>query len=335
MRSLLLVLTLLFVCVPATSFAQGDTDAVKLFKEGREAIERGDYNLACAKFEQSNALDKRVGTMLNLALCEEERTRLVRALEIWHQAAALAKRLSDKREQEATDRATQLDPRVPRLTLTLPADAPSGTTVAIEGLTLPKRTLDAGELSKPLLVDPGKLQIFVKSAKGAVVSQTITLAEGEKKAITLELPDPEADAPDPVPGGPDQPPPDAGVSPLPIAGAVVGGVGLVGVGVSLGFGAVAKSKRDDYTTDAPLNQDTTPVCNSANLCNPSGKVLNDEARSAATVSTIAMVVGGVLVAGGVTLIVISLTTGGEENAPTAANLRVGVNPTGLDLGLTW
>ena len=65
-------------------------EAEQLFREGREAMKRADYALACPSFERSLALDPALGTLLNLAVCEEKRGRLGQALARYRQFVELA-----------------------------------------------------------------------------------------------------------------------------------------------------------------------------------------------------------------------------------------------------
>lgn len=320
MRPLLVLFALFIALTPTTSWAQDDAEAVKLFQEGRAAIQRKDYNVACAKFEQSNAIDPRVGTLLNLALCEEQRGRLVRALEVWRSASELSQRLSDPREKEANERASKLVPRIPKLTLTLPADAPKDVSVRVEIGTLAPKILSATEIAAPIAVDPGKVAIFVL-ANGGETQKEIEVAEGATETVVLEVP---------VAGSGARPGADeggSGVDGLMVAGFVVGGVGLLGLGVGAAFGAIAKSKNDESMTgDQPCD------ANYQN-CGPEALAANDEARFAATGSTVAFIAGGVLAAAGITLIVVSLTSSDEPAA--AARLHLGVTPTGVNAQLTW
>jgi hypothetical protein len=68
--------------VPAQSAdrANDSATAEALFAAGREAIRRGDYQAACPMFAESNRLDPAVGTVLNLAICEEHLGQLASRL---------------------------------------------------------------------------------------------------------------------------------------------------------------------------------------------------------------------------------------------------------------
>ncbi len=61
----------------ASAFAQEPTEADRLFQEGRDLLAAGKPDEACAKFELSIKKDPRaVGTLLNLALCNERLGKL-------------------------------------------------------------------------------------------------------------------------------------------------------------------------------------------------------------------------------------------------------------------
>src|SRR5690606_6144737 len=57
--------------------------AEALFESGHEAMSGGDYDTACARFAESNRLDPAVGSLLNLAICEEKRGRLATAWQLY------------------------------------------------------------------------------------------------------------------------------------------------------------------------------------------------------------------------------------------------------------
>ncbi|NOU28880.1 MAG: hypothetical protein HOO96_13330, partial [Polyangiaceae bacterium] len=62
----LFALALVLIAAPAFR-----DDAETLFREGRKALEAGDYAVACAKFAESQRIEPAPGTLLNLAGCEE------------------------------------------------------------------------------------------------------------------------------------------------------------------------------------------------------------------------------------------------------------------------
>ena len=51
-----------------------------LFREGRALMKKGDFAPACAKLAESQRLDPAVGTLMNLAECEE---RIGRTASAW------------------------------------------------------------------------------------------------------------------------------------------------------------------------------------------------------------------------------------------------------------
>src|SRR5687767_9143297 len=56
---------------PASAQTHDAAAATQLFQEGRDLLKQGKHAAACAKLAESQRLDARVGTLLNLADCEE------------------------------------------------------------------------------------------------------------------------------------------------------------------------------------------------------------------------------------------------------------------------
>src|SRR5579863_8518518 len=87
-RALIPVLGLLFALErPAAAQGGGAATATTLFQEGREAAKKGDYATACAKMEESFRLDPAVGTLLNLADCQEHMGHPASAWQRFREAA--------------------------------------------------------------------------------------------------------------------------------------------------------------------------------------------------------------------------------------------------------
>jgi hypothetical protein len=112
-----------------------------------------------------------------------------------------------------------------------------------------------------------------------------------------------------------------------LAGLVVGGLGLAGIGVGLVFGVRSRSKQDE----------SRAYCDPANpsACDRHGVELNDEAKSAATIATVGYAAGGALVIGGVVLYL----TAPRASAPGTAGVRVvpvlGAGSAGLGATGAW
>ena len=106
------------------------------------------------------------------------------------------------------------------------------------------------------------------------------------------------------------------------AGIVVGVVGLLGVGTSIGLGAVAKSK----------NNDANAACSGSVCRTQAGFDAAQSAGSFATGSTIAFAAGLGLVAGGIVLY-IAAPGRSSTSSSSAFFLAPHVGPTGAGLAL--
>ena len=105
--------------------AGGDPAAAEaLFAAGREAMERGDYAAACAKFDESERLDPAPGTLMNLADCNEKRGHLAAAWENWRDARGTL-RPDDDRLRVVEARLATLEARLPHLVIELAPGAPA------------------------------------------------------------------------------------------------------------------------------------------------------------------------------------------------------------------
>jgi len=89
----------------------------------------------------------------------------------------------------------------------------------------------------------------------------------------------------------------------------VGGVGVAGLVAGTVFGVMANSKREDAVA-APGQRDALD--------------LEDDAKSRATLSNVSFVVGGVLLAAGVTWWVLDLKA--SKQSASAPAMRVGLGP---------
>src|SRR5687767_2391284 len=72
-----------------------ESDAARLFSEGRALVLEGRFAEACPRFEQSQRLEPRLGTQLNAAFCHERQGELATAWLGYQQALGLARRAGD------------------------------------------------------------------------------------------------------------------------------------------------------------------------------------------------------------------------------------------------
>jgi hypothetical protein len=234
---------------------------------------RKDYASAVEKLEESQRLEPTPGTLLNLALAEEQLGRLAAAWE--HTRAAMdTLEASDERAALATASFERLDKRVPRLTLAIREKAPPSLRIERDGLML-----RASSIGVALPMNPGKHEIVVTADGHAAARYSIILEEQRSQVLELHIGPVVSDSR-----------PQNG-SALRTAGYVSLAAGALGLGVGALTGLFAIGKKDDVSAGCD-----------ASGCNPDGIAAAKDGRTFATASTVSFVVGGVLAAGGLTAV---------------------------------
>jgi hypothetical protein len=276
--------------------------AEALFNQGRDLMNAGKFVDACPKFEASQQLDPGLGTMLNLAECYEKTGRTASAWAEYREAIPLARAAGSKARLDlATERAQALQERLSTLTIRAMAGDDDGVHLEVrrDGVAL-----QAAELGSPIPVDPGE-HVVEASAPGKQPWSAKVQVAGDAAKVSVEIPklqaagapaQPATSAPTPVvTTTPDNSPPPSDKpsgSAQRTTGLAFGGIGVVGVGLGAFFGLQASSKWSDAKgkcTDYPYG------------CGAEGADLRSSAHSQATVSTVAFVAGGALLATGVVL----------------------------------
>lgn len=265
----LVPLALMVAMQASPSWAQSSTAAaVQLFDEGRAALQEGDLNRACTKFEESNRIEPATGTAFNLANCEEQRGRLATAWVTFRQVASRMKP-DDPRLAIANEHIAVLDRRVPHLILGASAHTPAGTRVRVDDLEL----VD-GSFGSAIPLDPGPHRVLIRSPGVPARQSSITLTEGE--TLTLPLDAPEQAEPSKKRTGR-----FLGMT-REEALWVSGGIGVTGLLVGSIAGVVG------------LNAQAVGDGNCSDLtrtCSPRGHDANQRAKTMATVSTVGFAVG--------------------------------------------
>jgi hypothetical protein len=218
-----------------------------LFREGKEAMARGELDVACSKFQQSYDDEKALGPLLNQADCEEKRGRRAAALGLW-KLAVIATQPGTEERKFAEGRVAELAALLPTLSIRWSAPLTDAAEVTVDG-----EPYAADGQRRP--IDPGTHAIVARTAGGHVVTESVTLEPKATRDVVLEAP--RASQPSsPAPRGVSRPTQPAEPSGAWIAGWVVGGVGalpLVGFGIT---GGLILGKSSEWK-EAGCDEETT------------------------------------------------------------------------------
>jgi hypothetical protein len=255
---------------------------------------------------------------------------------------------------DCTRRLDELEKAQP--TIVFDAKDASGHDVSAVKVTVDGKPLADKVTGAALVVDPGEHTFTFTVPGGAPVTQTFIIKEGVKdrhevivlggSAPTPPQPKPETPPATPAAGAPaattattatvgpppnatgatpDTPstPPDekpaAGASPLRMVGWVVGGVGLALVGLGTVFGVEALSTKSSHCPNG--------------TCTPAGSA--NTAYSQATISTVGLLAGGVMLAGGVGLVLFAPSGQPSSTASVAIGPLAGPSTAGACLSGRW
>jgi hypothetical protein len=322
LRASLAALVAATACL-APSVASADPAAAEaLFREGRHLLDEGQTEEACIKLAESQVQDPSSGTMLNLGLCHELEHKLATAWSDYVIAARLAREQGrPDRAAVADKKASDLEPRLPYLTVTAVAPA--------AGLEIDRGTerLGPGLLGSTVPVDPGSYVITASAPGRREWKTTIAVAEAESKTVQVPELEPESSpaAPPVLPPAPltiAPPPPPAPPAPAPPApsgggaiGWIIGGTGMVALAAGAGFGIASLAKYHD----------ATQLCPSHANCSSDAISARSSAESKAWISNVGIGIGvvGVGIGGWI------LLSGGRGKPATRIALRTAPDATGM------
>jgi len=305
--ALLVAIAACTVCRPAT--ASDPATATMLFNEARRLVAAGRYPDACPKFEESQRLDPGIGTQFNLADCYEHTDRIASAWALFLDVASSAGGTGQlARENVARKRASALEPKLSKLTIATPTN--------VAGLEVRRNGEAIGGLlwNNPIPVDPGSYTIEA-SAPGKKRWSTVARVGPNGAAVTVAIPSLDegedlapASSPDAAASGAESsspPEPSRTVRALALG---LGGAGVVGVGIGSFFGLRSIAKHSDYES----------LC-TRGLCEPAAGPIHDQAVAAGDASTVALLVGGALIAGGAVLWFVAPRSPGPDATPRAVS----------------
>jgi hypothetical protein len=298
---------------PCTADAQSASDqaaAEALFREGRKLYDEGHFREACAKLAESQRLDPAPGTLLNLAGCYEKNGQTASAWATFQAAIAAAHRKGRADwEDLARARASALEPSLSRLTIAVVAPV-DGLVVRRDG-----EVIGNAVWGSAIPVDPGPHVVEAQAPHRQAFRQSVDVGAGNA-SVTVTVTDLTPEAAEVHrdmgghPGGTQR-----------TAGLVLAGAGALGLLVGGAFGLVAMGKENDALDNH---------CPHQPLCDAQGVRLGQDAKSAATVSTIAFAVGGAALAGGIVL----FFTAPRLDAPDAPSPGVAIRAVPMRGGAT-
>jgi hypothetical protein len=177
-----------------------------------------------------------------------------------------------------------VEARIPHLTITVSGAAGRAVVVRLDDAVVARAALE-----QPIEIDPGAHRVAVDVDGGPVEKRAVTVAEGAREAVSVELP-----------------PPASKNARAPVASLVASkrrdllvpavislGVGAAGIGVGAALGAITLSKTSAIRAHC-----------AGDVCPRDQQSAADGARTTATISTVAFIAGGVFAATGVTLLVL-------------------------------
>jgi hypothetical protein len=315
-RGVLASVAAIAILVGVPAIAAADPSALELFKEGRALVKQGKHGEACEKFKKSQELDPQIGTLFNIAQCEEKTGKLASALAAYREV--VAKDTNAERKALAAEYQSKHEPRVPKIVVQI-EKPPVNLVVTLDGSTGAK-PIDA---NLPNAVDLGDYTVIARADGYRELSTKVHIAtEGDTTTVPISLALVHSEnnvvVSHNVPAEP-APEPERSHSHRKRYGYIGMGVGGAAIATGVVFGVIASGKWSD--AKAVCGGTICPTQMQVDQAN----ALVSDARSAGNLSTGFVVAGGVLATAGLLLWVTAPT---DEHA-----LQVTPTPTPSSTGL--
>jgi len=311
-------------------------EAREAFKQGVEHFEAGRFEAAVTAFRKAHGLNPSWRILYNIGQCEAALKRYGTAIE------AFEAYLSEGGDEIGAERQDQVLKELERLRMkvgSVEINGPDGITVLIDGVGRGSTPLGVGVrvsagVEHVLTLARGEEVVLTRKFKvGGGQTMVVEVPEGEVAGPTAPPTEDAVEGAEPEPaaptnevaqeeGGSAEEPGDEGPSWLLITGIAASGAGVAMIAVGGGFYAKGQNDIEKY-------EEAAAEGNEDRYYNLKDDVLPmDQAMI-----TTGFVVGGVLLATGVTLLVLEFT-GGEENV-LAADKPVALRPTPGAVTLTF
>ena len=300
--AVLALAALVSLACPTPAVAQPASDpkiahADQLFAQGK-ALMASNLLQACDKFDQSlRENPAAIGTLLNVALCDEKLGRVASAFARFTEARDRAKEQNlTEHQRAADDHLAALAPVVPHIAFTLTQPLPD-TTILIDG-----RVIEIDQLAD-VPIDPGERLLVVSAPNRLPYRATLVVAPAEHKAIVIP----------------------ALAKSITVRssrrriGQITAIAGVVVLGVGIGVGINAHSLYQEQF-DSQLCAHTM----TGDHCDPEGQRNTEQALSRGNTGTVVGIVGGAVAVAGLVLWLTapSSTSGGSTDWTKRPELSV-------------
>ena len=279
---------------------------------GLQAFEAGEYQEAIEQFERANQSVRAITHNLYIARAHAKLGNLLKAWELYLEIARVALETGAptpfvQARRDARKELRELDARIPRITIQA-----SGAEWEIVQVTMNNTPLPDSKIGVEMRVNPGVYTIHGKSDLSKPKTVTITIAEGQREVVVLDLTD-EGEKPLPP-----APPPEVeqSSSTLRYVGIATASVGAIGVGLGVAFNFRSTHKRLKAKEWSYRESEDDP--DGTKRYRENSDRLDHDADQFATASYASLIAGGALLIGGVTLILLA-PTGSDCSAKCKAS----------------
>lgn len=157
--------------------------AVDMYDAADALMASGRIREACPKYAESYRLDPQLGALLHWADCLEQDGKLASAYAAFRDAAELASRAGDRREEFALGRVRLLEKRLSRVILSTPkGPLPTKAAIYLDTLRIVESSLGVG-----IALDPGEHTVRASAPGFESFSTTFTVS-GEGQVQHVEIP---------------------------------------------------------------------------------------------------------------------------------------------------
>ena len=251
----------------ARAFAETDIEqADKLFAEGL-ALRDTNLQQSCDKFRQSLALNPQaIGTLLNVALCDETFGRIASAVERFSEARDRAKEGNlPEYLEEAQRHIDALTPELPYVSIRFADKAPG------MRVLLGERVVSDAELGGEIAVDPGELVVVVSAPDRVAYETKLMIGKREKKVVDVPALAPAV---------------TVRKSSRRAIGLITAGTGVAAVATGVVLGLVARNRYNDQFESGACEK-----VDGQDVCSPEAQGKTESAITLGTTGTVVGVIG--------------------------------------------